>query len=123
MRQVKIVKVKGHYDNYHDEWREAATSGSNWLDVDDETVVRLEQALRWANLNSRNEWKYTLIYNMNLSDFDEIFTSAQQVIDKYEKERVRQEKVAADAKAKREATALARKQKQLEKLKRELGDT
>jgi hypothetical protein len=119
VRQIKIIKVNGYY-NYDDQWIDSITAGSTWLEVDDAMFARLNEAIRWANDNHRSTWKYHIVCNVNEGEFDDIFTSAQQVVDKYEKEKARQEKATADARAKREATALARKQAQLAKLKKEL---
>jgi predicted transcriptional regulator len=120
MRQIKIIKVNGYYSEFQENWIDSITAGSKWMDVEEDQLRKLEEAIRWANQNTKSTWKYHIAYNIDQGDFDDIFTSAQEVIDKYEKERARQEKEAANYQAKREATALLRKQKQLAKLKKEL---
>jgi hypothetical protein len=123
MTQIKIIKSKHVYNDYYDDvGRSVITAGSTWLEVDQAEANKLNDAIGWANRNEKDGWHYSLVYNIDRNEFDDIFTSAQQAIDKYEKEKLKYEKAAADAKVKKEATALLRKQKQLAKLKRELGE-
>lgn len=121
--KLKIIKVFSTFDHYGDYDNTALTDGvKNWMEVDDKEYHRISRAVSDANIYVKGDFRYVLIQAKDDNFIDEIQENAMAFVKEIEDRRAKEEKVREDAKAKRAATALVRKQKQLEKLKKELGD-
>ena len=91
---------------------------SDWDEVDDDMLERLRTAVYQANNGNNN---YVLVLYSETTQ-SEMFKDAKAFIDAQEKIKA---KIVADAlarKIKSEASATEKKRKQLERLKKELGE-
>lgn len=113
MKQIQLYRTNTYW---YDE--EKVIPASTWTEVTDEELRELYDAVQYANSDYNSGWRYHILERVD--NFQEVFESAKIFTEKMKKEKAASEKRAADAKAKREATSLARKKKQLEKLKKEL---
>lgn len=124
MRKVKIIKSTIYVDTYDDYYTRNVLypAAGDWQEVDDAEYEEIRMAVQHANKNKKNhDGVYVLVeYSDEIST--EVFTSARNFKEKILRQKAREEKKKAEAKAKREATARDRKKKQLEKLKAELGE-
>ena len=95
-------------------------SGSDWVEISEDDLKILEQ---WANRQYYN--RYVIIREVPQEEVCSKLIDIKAVIAKEQAEIRKRVKAAADAKAKadakKEETARARKEKQLAKLKAELG--
>jgi hypothetical protein len=120
--KVKIIKTSSYiYDNY-----EARNSlwpvTADWEVVDDKTRAEMADAIRYANGKIKDGSVYTLLeYSEDDSTKNEVFKLASDFIKRQKRDREKEETRKAEAKRKRDDSALARKKKQLEKLQKELG--
>ena len=122
--KIKIIVASsgGCYNCDEDEIFFPATG--DWEEIPVKEFGRYTDAVNYANANMRSKHsseKYILI---SYSDTTKaaVFENAKTFLAAKEKEKAREEKRKADAKVKREANARARKMKQLENLKKELGE-
>lgn len=128
MNKIKIVKL---YETYADDYGNSVTSiaeGIEWQEVSEEELGRLKRIVSFANLN---RWQLNTDYSLLIVEEVKI-KSVQNVLDAatvlYEKEqetirkkKEREDVLKASRKIDAEAKAREKKLKQLEKLKRELG--
>jgi hypothetical protein len=91
--------------------------------VDEDELIKIRDAVNLWNSDRKNITYYVLITDCNLGEeLPKIFKNAEDFYQKQKAFKEKQEKQAAIDKAKRDAKAEERKRKQLEKLKRELGE-
>lgn len=122
MRKVKILKVDASV--YYDDCEPRQLFYpvvEDWDEVTDEEYEEIRQAVYIANYNYNREYKYLLI-EYTEETMHEMFKSAKTFTEKMKKEEQKRLRAAEEAKKRREEKALERKRKQLEKLKKELGD-
>jgi hypothetical protein len=123
--KVKIMRSAQVIDTYDDYYTRSVfypVSG-DWDEVDEQERVKLFEAIAYANSQpgNRDKGQYFLVEYSD--DFkEEVFADAHDFLEKQRKAQERDEKRKAEEKARRDAKAQERKRKQLEKLKRELGE-
>ena len=93
------------------------------MEVDQAKLNRLQDAVRYANSSRKynSDFYYTVITLGDEVD-EEVYQSADDFLIKMEKKKQQELKAKQRAEEKKNETALARKKKQLEKLKKELGE-
>lgn len=132
MPRVKIVQVFNHSMSYEDEPYQASVSDlqslTEWEEISETDMIHLKSWVRDRSSHGPygNTWT-----NRSAADFAILIepdppvsaiTSVKEVVDKYKADLDKAAKTRELAAARYEATKLDRKRKQLEKLKRELGE-
>ena len=122
MMKVKVIQV--HYNECYE-------CGGNyvfyphtgdWEEIEEKDLGKLQDAIGKANA-VKGRYDPTLILVRYVEDsVTEVFNKASEFVAWQKKQEEKKEKAARLAKEKREKSALERKRKQLEKLKKELGD-
>lgn len=120
--KVKIISCESYLYDWHEyENRNVFFPiTSDWEEVDENEKQEIEEAIRYANSLQSKKKYYLIEYYDGIKT--EVFEKASQFKKQLNKRKQDEEKRKAEAKLKKEASALNRKKKQLEKLKRELGD-
>ncbi len=127
--RVKVFKTNYKDMNYCEECgsRNIIIQGITfWNEVTLEEYQKLSTAIQnanqWNSINHRGDRFYYFIIQESLSELTpEIFDSAQKYIDWVNtEEKKRQDRIKTEKK-KRDSTSLQRKQRQLERLQKELG--
>lgn len=125
MHSVALVKVYEKVRYYDDDYRILADfllSASDYFEVDDAEYRKIKELIQYQPASND---RYVLFEKTDLHNFyidhkeaiDELENRARLEKERLEKNRKREE----ERKAKAEFTLLERKRKQLEKLKKELG--
>lgn len=96
--------------------------GTKWNELPRSEYLKLAEAANKANKFPKSKWYYIVVIDVDQEDYEEVFDTAQQFIDWQEKEEREREAREEERKAKTKQAALARKKKQFEKLKKELGE-
>lgn len=117
--KIKILRVDYHHCD-DSEYLQPVTT--DWEEIDDSEYTKYSNAVREANLMLKSGEAPFVLVSYSEDTTAEMFEKASKWKEKIVRQQKAEEKRKADAKAKREATALKRKQKQLEKLKKELGE-
>lgn len=123
-----VVIAKNVYNQYSDyDSQNIMFPVSAWEEITEEKLSELRESVNNANSylhKKRSMYSYQLIVRYELEEvMPDILQNAAEFVSLVEKEKANEEKKKAAAKAKREETARARKLRQLEKLKKELGET
>jgi len=126
--KVKIIKASAsaynyNYDNYdYDDYRQVFSPASgDWEEIEHDELPAFKEAIKFANLHKTDNSYYFLVqYDEGCKE--EVFATASAFRKEQEKQKERIEKKKAEDKIKKEARSKERKLKQLEKLKRELGE-
>jgi len=121
--KIKIFKINKdnrfyNYD-YDDYNTQIILQGvTKWDEINREDYLKLNEAIRNANRNQKDKFHYFVIQEQE--DIQEIFNSSKEFVE-FENARLEKyKKIEAERRKKQEETKLARKQKQLAKLKKEL---
>ncbi len=126
MKRVKIVAVSYDYDYCDDTTIRSLSEELPWTEIDDEFYNRLIAAIPYKNRLGRSDpmWGKNIIVLEDLTptslDLEAFVAACEKEVKKEVEARIKREEAAKRAKEVRDAKALERKQKQLEKLKREL---
>ncbi len=125
MPHVQVVKFYHRIDSYDDTMHSIIPS-SNWCEVSEEEYRKLEETIEYVNANRwrntlRCDFTYILVKQLD-SGFHELFADAQAFMKSIEDQKRKEEARLAKKKALDKEKALARKKRQLEKLKKELGE-
>lgn len=91
---------------------------TKWDEIDEKEYGKLSQAVNNANGNQKSSNYYVII--QQVEDVAEIFNTAAEFIEDQNKQIVAYQKREKERREKAAATKILRKQKQLEKLKKEL---
>lgn len=124
--RCKVFKFEKDRNNYCHECGNntmALLAGTKWDEISQEEYTRLNFAVGQANRAPRSKWYYVVVIDVSNEDYQEIFDTAQQFIDWEARESKRREDEERKRNEAAQKAALARKQKQLEKLKKELGES
>lgn len=120
--KVKVIKSSANIgSDYYDDYARLYPVSTDWEEVTLEEANEIQDAVRYANMNNKSS-DYYIFLEYNEDVVDEVFKLASQFKTDLLYKKALEEKRAADAKAKRDAQAQERKRKQLEKLKKELGE-
>ena len=119
-RLIQIIRVD---KDYYYEREQQIVPSTKWIEVEAEELIQLEKSVQQANaLDKKKRWNYFILYYMGREYFDEIFATAQEFIAAQDaKEKKARERAEAYERGKAEKADI-RKRKQLEKLKKELGE-
>ena len=121
--QITIIKITGTYDHYGDYNDSVMTHGvKNWMEVGNTEYRRIVDAVDLANRHVKGDYHYIVIETSSDNFMTEIAENARAFVKIIDEQKDKADAKKAVAKEKLAATALARKQKQFEKLKKELGD-
>jgi hypothetical protein len=122
MNRVKLLKGYGKWE--YDDYVSTLTPGVlHWVEMSDEELSELRKAVNMANRKYNRDFVYILIVDGDENSFiEEVFADAKEFLEYERSKAEKEEKRKKEPAAKRAATALERKRKQLEKLKKELGD-
>jgi hypothetical protein len=124
--KIKIIKsscsIYGNH-NYNDEQVVLSPVTDDWETVDIKTRNEMSLAITYANTKSLDGSMYILLeYSLDDETKNEVFKLASDFMEKQKRDKAKDANRRAEAKRKREDSALSRKKKQLEKLKKELGE-
>ena len=121
--KVKVLRsdTSYSYDDY-DSRNLLYPVSMDWEEVTATRREEIRQAIYDANQMRRNGGYYFMV-EYNEETMNELFADASAFADKVRKEREREIKRKADAARVKDEKAVERKRKQLEKLKREFGET
>ncbi len=128
MKRVKIIAASFDYDYSDDTYVRQMSEELPWTEIEDEFYTRLIAAIPYKNRLGRSDpmWGKNIVV---LEDLTPTFINLETFVAACEKEaekeveaRLKREEAARRAKETKNAKALERKQKQLEKLKKELGE-
>ena len=124
VKVFKVTKNSAHYCQECESRSGAILRGlTTWDEISLSDYHKLTEAIVRANAFRESQYYYFVISEWNHKDvLGEIFTTAQQYTDWVNREDARRRKEDVAAKKKKAEGALARKQKQLQKLKDELGE-
>lgn len=120
IHKVKVIKVETSYVDDYEQSQTFHPAIPDWEEVDDDGLVSLREAIRYANVKSTGSRYCLITYNEDTKA--DMFRDAKAFVDARKKEREREEKAKEAKKDKAAQTDLARKKNQLEKLKKELGE-
>ena len=123
MKRIKLLKYEAscnYYGDYEESSNTCFTSSSTWLELEDDKLQELGEAVQKANALNKKSWRYVILYELNQEDFEEIFVSADDFIKEQRKLEAKEKARVAKYQAEKEARALKRKQTQLARLKKEL---
>jgi septin family protein len=121
MIKIAIFKSTTNLDYYEDYSRWLEPVVQDWVEVSFGDLAKIKDGVRQHNKQGPDF--YVVVEQTGTAEeLPKIFKDAQDFYDSIEKQRLKEEKRKAEEKAKRDAKALERKQKQLEKLKKELGE-
>ena len=121
MRKVKVILASSDFCYECDGKHNIHPISTEWEEVDDEEYDAIRSAVSYANVSMNGYSKYVLVeYHDDI--MSEVFRKSSEFAEKMAKKEAAEKKRAAEAKRKRDEKARERKLKQLEKLKKELGD-
>lgn len=123
VRKVKVIRGDRAIDTYDDYYTRSIffPASGDWEEMNNQEYMDLQEAVRYANMQSRDgSYYFTIEYTENM--IEDVFQSASDFKRKMrEREKKENERKEAERR-RRDEKAKERKRKQLEKLKRELGD-
>jgi ElaB/YqjD/DUF883 family membrane-anchored ribosome-binding protein len=125
MPKIRVFKSHYHYASSYDEGFNTISHGvADWCELTDEELQKLNQAIRWANTHKKQSRSNTTFFVIEQceNDFTDLYKDAKEMLKCYEESILRDKQKAEALKKKKEESALERKRKQLEKLKKELGE-
>jgi hypothetical protein len=136
MKKIRLFKLAtGGYECYsceHDSNYQYFAVGNDWWNLTDSEYDELYIAVCRANApitnkrgyNKERPYKYFIIEHLeNQSDaFEEVFASAKEFIDNQRESERKQKEAAEKKRQSAKIAAETKKRKQLEKLKKELGE-
>lgn len=123
-RTIRIFKT--NTDNVShcyefDDHKEIVRGITHWDTISEEEYGRIDMAVRQANQLRSSKWHYFIVQQHMMADIEEIFDTAKQFATWMADLTKKQYKEEAEAKAKRQIAARARKERQLAALKAELA--
>lgn len=120
--KVKVIRGDHLVDGYDDYYTRSVfyPVAGDWQEVTAEERERIREAISYANRKVGTGFYFLIEYNENT--LDEMFADAKEFADKMRKVQEKEEARRAEEKRKRDEKSAERKRKQLEKLKRELGE-
>ncbi|SRR5258706_12822148 len=132
MPRVKIVQVFNHSANYDDDGYTATKADlgelTGWETISEIDMIHLKTWIRDRSHHGPYGQTWTVRSPADFAILIEpevpvsVITSVQEVVDRYKADLDKQVKVKEAAAARYEATKVDRKRKQLERLKKELGE-
>jgi len=124
MFKVKILKASTHAYDWYDSRAMFYPAAGDWQLVNAKEKRRIESAIQLANSSNKSSSQYIMIEYYEHDDdlLEEIYENASAFAASVEDRNRKDEQRKEVAKRQKEERSLARKKKQLEKLKKELGD-
>ena len=119
--KIKVIRVEKEQYQYffEDSERSPLIQGiTKWDEIEQKDYEKLSNAVMQANSLPKAKFRYFIA--QQIDDHHEIFDSAAQFIEYTKEQKKKSEQQAKEYKDKREQAKIARKVKQLEKLKKEL---
>lgn len=126
MKNYKIRIVKINKFSSSDDYSCVAANLTDWEEITENEYVKITNSIAEANLNYEDEYLYRLV---EFVEKEEVFQKAAQWVEKQKakakeaKDRIEKERLKKEEQKRiKAAKSLETKRKQLERLKKELGE-